>query len=557
MWVGKTSSEASNKEHTSIAICKDSWAYFYAECTVESDSEGRPIKWTFDFGDGSSTTKYTYNISSGPTSSGTYSKTASHKYESGSASPYTAEVTVQREDATDCGSKTDTCTVTVVEVDSVDTNPADQDVACTNKNVTFKVITSTGGNYDLISWSGGGNPIMQDGGQIFTTKWSSVGTKTVTSNCDTCSESKDIEIIDGLAVLPKEAYVCVSGTKSFTAWACESGSVQDVTASSTFSTSNGTMSGSTLTASSSPSTSEGYDWVRATYDGDTTDSGHDCDLTVFDLEIQQPSNEDDFDITQDNYTTTNGITFQANIEPTGVSGDIEWELDLEYQTAGGYGSGSDHREFQSAAGANHTETYSSMGGKVTINASVTIDESTATDGPIYITVTGTAIPDATITARLKTLYDPESGGTDSICCGIASKESSYIQFKPGCTKYGRTDRWPHESFDGGTHIGLMQVETTFTRAWDWLKNTEKGVNIYEENINQSHIHVNNVRSAHPGLRDLTAVEHENNALSIYRCGNIYYYRWNDDDVNPDWEINTSNTTGVNYADDVRERAESY
>ena len=316
----------------------------------------------------------------------------------------------------------------------------------------------------------------------------------------------------------------------------------------------------------SVSASIGDDYVRAVHDGTSTkDTGGDCELTVFDVEILQPSNNDDFDITQNNYTTTPDITFQARILPVDISGNIDWNLDLEYQTSGGYGSGSNHREFQTSNNAEHAETYSGMGGRITINASATIDDSTATDGPIYITVTGTPIPDATITNRLKALYDPEPGGTDSICCGIASIESSYIPFRPNFTLYGRTDRWPHESDDdsaegyqgGGSHINLMQVETTFTRAWNWLTNSADGVDLYEANINQSHTHVNNLRNQHPGLRDLTAVEHENNASSIYRTGNNYYYKWNGEEESPDWEINTDNMLGVNYANDVRERAGSY
>jgi len=368
-------------------------------------------------------------------------------------------------------------------------------------------------------------------------------------------------VINDLTVIPREAYVCVDGTKDFKAWICNQGEAQDVTAQSTFSTSNGTMNGSTLTASSTPSTSEGSDYVTASYNGNTTDDAHDCDLTVFDVEILDPD-DDDFDITQDNYTTTPDITFRGRIVPEGVPGDIDWQLDLEYETSGGYGTGSDSRSFQTASGANRSETYSSMGGKITVNASA----GGATDGPLYITVTGTAIPDATITQRLKALYDPEAGGTESICCGIADHESAglYAQFSercdinPGCNLYGRNDKWPLESgADGGSHIGLMQMPTTFVRAWSWLTNTSDGVNLYEANIGQSHTHVDNLRDAHPGLRDLTAVEHENNALSIYRTGNNYYYRWNGNEANPNWEINTDNMLGVNYADDVRNRAGNY
>lgn len=300
MWVGKTLSEACNKDHTSIAICKNSPAYFYAECTVESDSEGRPIKWTFDFGDGSSTTKYTYNPSSGPTSSGTYIQTASHYYYTATyGSPYTARVTVQRENAPGCGSETNTCTVTVVGVESVDTDPAGQKVACTNQdisflsnqNVTFRVVTSTSGNYDMINWWGGGNPQTQDGGETFTTSWALPGKKIVWAECDDCEESREIDIIYGLTVLPRLEELCDYETKDFEAWICvnDNSTPENVTADSTFSTSNGSMKkpngeetgpGNYRLHPDTPSSSEGSDWVRATYNEQTTDDDHDCSLTV-------------------------------------------------------------------------------------------------------------------------------------------------------------------------------------------------------------------------------------------------------------------------------------
>jgi len=331
---------------------------------------------------------------------------------------------------------------------------------------------------------------------------------------------------------------------------------QEATAQATFTTSNGTMDGNTLTASDTPSASEGSDWVRATYNDITTDADHDCDLTVCELEILQPSEGDDFDISQSNCTTTPNITFQGKLSPTDLSANIAWALDLEYQTSAGHGAGTNQREFATQNLATHAETYASMGGKVSVNASTTIHGTSCEATAVHFTITGVPIPDATITERLKTLYDPEPGGTESICCGIASVESSYIQFKSR-TLYGRNDRWPHESYDGGTHIGLMQVVTTFSRAWDWFENTGDGVDLYEANIQQSHNHVNNIRAQHAGLRDLTAVEHENNASSIYRMGNVYYYRWNGDEENPDWEVNTDNPTGVAYANEVRERAGRY
>jgi len=105
----------------------------------------------------------------------------------------------------------------------------------------------------------------------------------------------DAHVIDGLTVLPEEAYVCVGGTKDFEAWIVSGGARHEVTASSTFDASrdnlmngdgdNGEPDNHTLTASDAPSASEGSDWVRATYQGQTADAAHDCNLTVIKVEL--------------------------------------------------------------------------------------------------------------------------------------------------------------------------------------------------------------------------------------------------------------------------------
>ena len=243
----------------------------------------------------------------------------------------------------------------------------------------------------------------------------------------------------------------------------------------------------------------------------------------------------DSNLSLNNYRTTPDITFQARVIPVEAAfqGTIDWDLDLEYETSGGHGGGGDHRHFQTQNAGTHDDAYTAMGGKVTVTASTHIN-GRRVDKKRVITVTGTPIPDNSITDRLKGLYDAEEGGTDSICCGIASKESSYMQFY-NWTLYGYYRKWPYESDDnpdqgyqgGGIYVGLMQVPTTFGTAWDWCVNTDEGVNIFNEKIGYSHNHVSGIRSQHSGLRDLTSVEHENNAF------------------------------GIEYADDLRTRSRMY
>jgi hypothetical protein len=105
------------------------------------------------------------------------------------------------------------------------------------------------------------------------------------------TDSITVYVINGLTVIPREADVCVGCDKDFQAWTCDvGGTAQNVTASSTFSTSNGSFNGHTLTAGSTPSSGEGEDWVKATYGGETTDDDHDCDLTVVTLVLSGPDN---------------------------------------------------------------------------------------------------------------------------------------------------------------------------------------------------------------------------------------------------------------------------
>jgi hypothetical protein len=91
-----------------------------------------------------------------------------------------------------------TRTVTVVEVDDVTSLT---DVECMNTNVTFDVVTSPAGHYDLVQWSGGGTPATASGTGTFTTQWSSPGTKTVWAKCggyqcdSGCYDTKNVSIV--------------------------------------------------------------------------------------------------------------------------------------------------------------------------------------------------------------------------------------------------------------------------------------------------------------------------------------------------------------------------
>jgi len=88
------------------------------------------------------------------------------------------------------------------------------------QSVTFTVTTDPPGWYYCVSWSGGGNPATQSGGQTFDTSWDSSGTKTVTASCccgGTSSKSKQVKVIGVSSVSEDKTKACVNEDITFTA----------------------------------------------------------------------------------------------------------------------------------------------------------------------------------------------------------------------------------------------------------------------------------------------------------------------------------------------------
>jgi hypothetical protein len=229
-----------------------------------------------------------------------------------------------------------------------------------------------------------------------------------------------------------------------------------------------------------------------------------------------------------------------------------WTANLEYDTSGNKVPTTQQDTFQTQLNASATRTYEARGGRVTLLASTTVNGSVADAPPAQFFVVGEAIPDSEITARLVGLY---SGATSHLMTGIAYKESTYRQFGVA-TLYGTQARWPLEGLsDGGSHIGLMMVEVTFQRAWDWLVNTADGVAVFQDKLATAGRLETNIRNANPGLRALTATELEDMALVLYgpyaMAGHTnQYYLASGSPV--DWIVNTANNpNGVTYANYVR------
>jgi hypothetical protein len=246
------------------------------------------------------------------------------------------------------------------------------------------------------------------------------------------------------------------------------------------------------------------------------------------------------------------IPFTAN---TNSGNAVTWTANLSYQTGAGYGSpGPSTRSFSTTTGVERDETYQSIGGQVQVTAQTTTAFGTMSDCVTFYIEGPHSIDNALTTNQLVTAYTSAasfsrpSDGTPNLLTGIAMHEGTYHQFwtrtsqpvpnEDLFTLYSRLGIlawWPHESFDQGTHIGLMMVPTTTADAWNWLSNIDTGMRIFSgtpplpstENKLQNAIrfegYIRNGKTTNPKVkpwtptpRALNGVERENNALVLYR-----------------------------------------
>ena len=151
--------------------------------------------------------------------------------------------------------------------------------------------------------------------------------------------------------------------------------------------------------------------------------------------------------------------------------------------------------------------------------------------------------------------------------GIAQTESTYRQFKT-ITLYGQSALWPLESYDHGSHIGLMQVAVTMADAFNWQTNTADGVSLFTNQKLPAGIrNENRIIAAHAGLARLTASQEEDMAVGLYgpgASGNLARQVYIPVCVGGtvmgvqclkgtwQWQYNTTgNMTAVNYVNTVR------
>jgi hypothetical protein len=269
-------------------------------------------------------------------------------------------------------------------------------------------------------------------------------------------------------------------------------------------------------------------------------------------QINKP--KDDVDLSSSAAFNSTSIVFNASNPPTDVQ-TINWTTAVQYQTSGDRGPFSSSTTFTSSPGADVTEQYAGVGGQLT----ATVDCSSM---PSQINITGTSIPNDAITTRLVSLY--AAGATPRLLTGIAQTESTYRQFAE-ITLYDDDDLWPLESYDGGSHIGLMQMPVSMQMAWDWLANTQGGYALFQQKLSLAIRYANSIVSTHTGLPALTSKQIEQMAVLLYGPGasgsltKQYYIPTCSGTVNGAtcqggkwaWTVNTNgNTVGVTYVTNI-------
>lgn len=461
---------------------------------------------------------------------------------------YTIRAVVRRDIEQDEGYESNECTIRIVKVVSVTADPL---AAAIDENISFAAITEPeAGTYGGFIWSTAGeNNVIAD--NTHEDSWGSSGTKTMTASLSDSSASTDVDIIDGLTVLPDEAFVAVGTTKDFTAWTVEGGVSVDVTGDATFTTSNESFTGATLTASSTDTSPiQGIDWVNATYNGATTDGFHNCNLTVFKVDITTLTTTA-MDITT--APAMPGVTFHADIAPGALESiaTFKWYLDMTF-AHDALGT-LEHRvptsETDDVEGSGDwTPDWDDLlaGGSVSVHVAASVDGSSeATDDQDDYRIRGT---------------NPTQGQIFGIANlrerAVCWQESTHRQFD--ATRYtGIEMPLPCSENDGG--YGLMQITpASEDETWNWQTNLNAGIALLATTYGRSEQHVSNINT--PGIApdpppgtpnpslSLTDAQHWLNALSLYRRGTYYYNYQHVSGTQYVWVRNSG--TGADYADTI-------
>lgn len=156
--------------------------------------------------------------------------------------------------------------------------------------------------------------------------------------------------------------------------------------------------------------------------------------------------------------------------------------------------------------------------------------------------------------------------------GIAAKESNTTQFGKcdtisSCTTpfdlFGKTGMWPKESYDGGSHVGIMMVPTKMDVAFDFDRNMEYAIKtvFVDDKIPRAQRYEQNIRQRFPALPALTTRQTELNALVYYgpaaliavrvctSCpGGVIGPYYVPSGNGKSWVVNKRNDAGTKYVD---------
>jgi hypothetical protein len=256
-------------------------------------------------------------------------------------------------------------------------------------------------------------------------------------------------------------------------------------------------------------------------------------------------------------------------------GTVSWNIEFRYATTKGKGTSksgphviNDSLRAPSEPGAYDYQTPVGAGGLVNVTATITIDGKTARRGVTFY-VDGVTIPPSTINDRLVQLYQ---GGNNRLMTGVAAKESGTRQFgrygQPFAL-YSRSGMWPFESYDGGSHVGIMMVATKMTEAFDWHANTQGAINLFvNDKLGRAQNYQTFFRNSFPQLRVLTLQERELDALVFYGPASVNVYSpcngcvggiqgayWVPNAKRTDWIVNPRHKRAIDYVRDVLEKVQ--
>ncbi|MGH9453174.1 MAG: hypothetical protein ACRD2O_04300, partial [Terriglobia bacterium] len=239
------------------------------------------------------------------------------------------------------------------------------------------------------------------------------------------------------------------------------------------------------------------------------------------------------------------------------TGSVSWTLNFTYTSR----QPATYKTTSTSSGTtNNTTNYTTpvgAGGQVTAQAQATLAGHNFQSSVTFY-VLGTAIPNATITSRLESLY---TGATYGLLTGIAMHESNYGQFY-SYAEMGLLGKWPHGNAALGgvapdTYVGLMQVPNGMAPGFDWYTNTLTGKNTFQQKLSTAGTCETTEQGTYKGLPSLSGSQLEENALVFYAgdsgtgtCSqvspNLY---WIPNGTGTAWVVNTS-SPGYNYVNNV-------